>query len=43
MYWDSFDCEPQCEEFYKEDFLDEVELEELLEEEDIFLENEDEY
>lgn len=43
MYWDSFDCEPQCEEFYEEDFLDEVELEELLEEEDIFLENEDEY
>ena len=48
MYWDSFDCEPHCEEFY--DDLDEVELEELFDEEDelfdeedVFLENEDEY
>ena len=49
MYWDSFDCEPQCEEFFEEDLLDEVELEELFDEEDeleeLFddFENEDEY
>ena len=40
MYWDDFDCGQQCEEFYEKDLLDEIEFEELLDEEDVFLEDE---
>ena len=34
-YWDSFDCQIQCEEFYGEEFfLEEIEMEMEIEEEE---------